>query len=105
MSAVVNLCDDVSLLVSEEKLDDGIGFEIDLVHVGVLVLHHLMDKQTEGLAKVRPRLHQHKVCSHVAAMNKRAVFSLAPPTVQNVNKTQFQFLRGEATRTFKMTFV
>lgn len=46
---MVNLCDVVSLLVSEEKLDDCIGFEIDLVHVGVLVLHHLMDKQTEDL--------------------------------------------------------
>lgn len=27
-----------SLLVSQEKLDDGVGFEVHLVHVGVLIL-------------------------------------------------------------------
>lgn len=37
-----------SLLVSEEKFDDGVGFEIHLVHVGVLVLHHLnTERQTD----------------------------------------------------------
>lgn len=30
-----------SLLVSQEELDDGVGFELHLVHVGVLVLQHL----------------------------------------------------------------
>lgn len=29
------------LFISQEKLDDGVGFKIDFIHVGVLVLHHL----------------------------------------------------------------
>lgn len=33
-----------SLLVSEEKLNDGVGLELHLVHVGVLVLQNLRHK-------------------------------------------------------------
>lgn len=41
----------VSLLVSEEKLDDGVGFKIHLIHVGVLILHHLMDRQMANMSE------------------------------------------------------
>lgn len=37
-----------SLFVSQKKLDDSVRFEVHLVHVGILVLHHLTDRQTDG---------------------------------------------------------
>lgn len=33
----------VSLLISKEEFDDGVGLELHLVHVGVLVLQNLTD--------------------------------------------------------------
>ena len=35
-----------SLLVSEEEFNDGVWFELHLVHVGVFVLQHLTDRRT-----------------------------------------------------------
>lgn len=52
-----------SLLVSEEQLDDGVRFELHLVHVGVLILQHLKPKtgrrtsETLVLSKTTSCLH------------------------------------------------
>lgn len=48
-----------SLLVSEEKLDDGVGFKIHLIHVGVLILHHLTDRQMANVSKTDRQHEQH----------------------------------------------
>lgn len=48
-----------SLLVSEEKLDDGVGFKIHLIHVGVLILHYLTGRQMANVSETDRQHEQH----------------------------------------------
>lgn len=54
-----------SLLVSEEKFDDGVGFEIHLVHVGVLVLHHLNTERQTDIVRTQSTSDRNIKKSHI----------------------------------------
>lgn len=78
-----------SLLVSEEQLDDGVGFEIHLVHVGVLVLHDLTDGQRRSWCERTQWLFLSRYAARVWGV---WWLYLTPPAVQNENNTKSERL-------------